>query len=519
MFFFNKEKLTGMALPFLLVLSSTSIFAQQNKNWILMNSGLQLNWTGNGIIIDSVFPPYPYSCGGKTSSFSNDAGQLLFYQSANTIWNKEFTLMEGAPDTSLFPNAPYMFALLNDNFILPVANDTSLYMAYLAQGSANSFYPPFSSLIKYKVSPWYNNLWQPYDGKVLSTDTLFNGGGFLGSDAITAVKHGNGRDWWILYHTNFTDSFTIWRQEADGSLTGPLYQEIGPYQPLFGYDWMRLAFTPDGTKMALMMWFNIWIYDFDRCTGQLSNPVVIDTCTNCWDDYANFNYASTQYYSIVFSPDGSKLYANRIDSLLQFDLSNFPVSIQKETIWHSNVSLGNQNCHAIYSLQLGIDQKIYVGTYTLDAINPLALDSGNAYLGVIRSPNLSGVSCNFDRYGLYLNGYKSDMLLPSQINYDLGPWIGSPCDTLITTGLSELNPTPKITLAPNPAQTEATLTWSGMQEGTFVLRDMLGRAVLSEVLNTPSGSTRLDLSTLPKGIHLWQVLSAEYSKNGKLLVE
>jgi hypothetical protein len=58
-----------------------------------------------------------------------------------------------------------------------------------------------------------------------------------------------------------------------------------------------------------------------------------------------------------------------------------------------------------------------------------------------------------------------------------------------------------------------------MKEGTFVVRDMLGRAVLSEVLNAPNGTTRLDLSALPKGIYLWQVQSAAYSKNGKLVVE
>jgi hypothetical protein len=48
---------------------------------------------------------------------------------------------------------------------------------------------------------------------------------------------------------------------------------------------------------------------------------------------------------------------------------------------------------------------------------------------------------------------------------------------------------------------------------------MLGRAVLSEQLNAPNGITRLDLTSLPKGIYLWQVQSAAYSKNGKLVVE
>jgi hypothetical protein len=48
---------------------------------------------------------------------------------------------------------------------------------------------------------------------------------------------------------------------------------------------------------------------------------------------------------------------------------------------------------------------------------------------------------------------------------------------------------------------------------------MLGRAMMQQEITTSSGSIKLDLSTLPKGIYLWQVQSAEYSKNGKLVVE
>jgi hypothetical protein len=132
---------------------------------------------------------------------------------------------------------------------------------------------------------------------------------------------------------------------------------------------------------------------------------------------------------------------------------------------------------------------------------------------------LAGSSCDFDRYGIYCNGFKSTYILPNYINYDLGPLIGSPCDTLTTTSISEESTKPQITLYPNPVQTQATLTWSGMQVGNFVLRDMLGRVVLSEVLNAPSGTTRLELSSLPKGIYLWQMQSTAYSKNGKLVVE
>jgi hypothetical protein len=83
----------------------------------------------------------------------------------------------------------------------------------------------------------------------------------------------------------------------------------------------------------------------------------------------------------------------------------------------------------------------------------------------------------------------------------------------------QLRPKMNATLYPNPAQTEATLTWSGVPEGAFVLRDMLGRAMMEDKITASSGSIKLDLSVLPKGIYLWQVQSDGYSKNGKLVVE
>jgi hypothetical protein len=518
MFFFNKEKLTGMALTFLLVLTSASIYAQQNNNWILINSGAQLKWGSSGLTVDSVFDDYPYNWDKtNTSAISNFNEKLLFYIGANTIWNKDFHVMEGAPDT--INASSYFFSLNSQSIILPVLNDTTQYNAYIAQEASNSLYPPYSSLIKYEVAPWHINLWQPYDGKVLSTDTLFNGGGFYSSQTLNAVKHGNGRDWWILFHPMETDSFMVWRQEANGSLSGPFYQEIGPYHPQAGYDLMRIAFTQDGTRMALMMFFDIYLYDFDRCTGLLSNPMHIDSCSTCTTAWLNGNFLSTPYFSTVFSFDGNKLYVSRQDTLIQIDLIDFPNQVQREVIWYAPSGAFTPNSDIIGSMQIGEDRRIYVGTTNFGGVNVTYLDSGSMYLGIINSPNLSGQACNFNRYGLFLGGLDTDLSLTSYINYDLGPWVGSPCDTLTTTSLSELNPTPQITLSPNPTQTEATLTWSGIQEGSFMLRDMLGRAVLDEVLNAPSGTTRLDLSTLPKGIYLWQVQSDSFTKNGKLVVE
>jgi hypothetical protein len=163
------------------------------------------------------------------------------------------------------------------------------------------------------------------------------------------------------------------------------------------------------------------------------------------------------------------------------------------------------------------DGKIYVSRD--NNVTATTHDSINHYIGIIDSIDYLYPTAHFTRKGFYLGGRQSTGGLVQNINYDLGPWVGSPCDTLITTGLSENSTKPKIILAPNPAQTQATLTWSGVKEGNFVLRDMLGRTMLQHEITASSGSIKLDLSVLPKGIYLWQMQSAAYTKNGKLVVE
>jgi len=509
---FNFLSSTGAML--LLMITYIPSFGQQNDNWILFLSGVKMSWTTSNIQIDSVFPTCPYANYGITSSVSNASGQLLFYTGANTIWNNNFELMNNAPDTS--GSAPLMFSIPNQSFILPSASDTTIYYAYFAPHGGSTIGP--DALVRYKVNPWYVNLWQPGTGKILAVDTLYYKPN-TGTISMNVIKHGNGRDYWILFHPTDTDTFITWIQNYDGSISGPWYQKFGPI-----YDYnvsspanYRFFFNSQGNRMALLCMFNAWIFDFDRCTGLLSNQIVIDSCTNCLDDYQNGNYPSTFYAFGCFSGEGNMFYITRDDSLIQFDLSNYPNLINRTVVWNNtSIPYPQNGFRAIADLKLGKDNKIYVGTVTYGVAG---LDSGNTYLGVIRQPDLAGSSCDFERYGIYCNGYRSSAILPNYVNYDLGPLIGSPCDTLITTGLFELNPTPQITLAPNPAQTQATLTWASVKEGNFFLRDVLGRAVLSEQLNSPSGTTRLDLSTLPKGIYLWQVQSAGYSKNGKLVVE
>ena len=99
-----------------------------------------------------------------------------------------------------------------------------------------------------------------YKNHVVLTDTLVVG-------KITAVRHANGRDWWVICHQNNSALYYRFLVTPDG-VSDPMTQEIGSVRLL---DAGQVCFSPDGSKFAYY-WSetDLDIYDFDRCSGLFS---------------------------------------------------------------------------------------------------------------------------------------------------------------------------------------------------------------------------------------------------------
>jgi len=506
----------------LLFFLSGTVFAQSgqhNRHWVFMDS-IHVEFTASGPVVETDSLPFAHAA-YRPTTYSNADGVLKVYASGNTIFNNDGVLLGGSPGVCCITN------LLNC-IILPFHSDTSK-LHYFNSGIGCDYtqfmVPNYMSyniidlggaldtvLFQQSFYPYYS-----YQTPLPST---------MG---IAAVQHGNGRDWWIVYKQNGGDTFRIY-SIVDDTLQGPFFQSIGAFiganysTYCFGPDLITdLQFNKNGTKLGMITGSGlVQVCDFDRCTGLLSNAVRIDS----FEIDTSIAPVGSIYsaLSLQFAPRNNILYVVRSwnDTLYQYDLDNpNPLSTKYMVYSVPYDTTLNQMVAPFGAITLGPDGKIYAakgGVICYDPTMPAPYDLG-WYLGVINNPDSLGAACNFNPYGLYIGTNCNRQGLINYINYDLGPLVNSPCDTLTTTGLSEQSTNPQITLAPNPAQTQATLTWSGVTEGTFVLRDMLGRAVLSELLNAPNSTTRFDLSALPKGIYLWQVQSTTHTKNGKLVVE
>jgi len=518
----------------LFLYSTTSSFAQADRHWMMFNK-LHLEFTSTGIVQWQCDQPYlettsNYQLSGSVPAWTNSEDELQSFSIWPTIdfnINCDTMYQSGGFFGGMNEQQNNCISLLSDP-----GNANQLVKVY-CRGSAINSPANFYNVIRYIDMTGDNGLGEALP--LMAGDSTKQKHFYMEHQA---VLHGNGVDWWVLNPMYNPAAILISKIDAYGIAivdTDSVFYPFVEDTLALGCQNFEMAFSKNGDKVALSQMdcapqlsltdtgsYTLVIADFDRCEGKFSNPRRIQY------DYfiAPFGTDSFRgYYTLAFSPNGQFIYASDYMEMYQLDLS-LPDSLiepSKVLIYKNPYSDYNDpngtGCNLITDIQLAPDGKIYVALAGCLQQGNEPEDSLDYYLHSIENPDSFGLACNFTQKSFYLNGERMMRYFPPVPIANPSPMVIPGCDTLTSILEGNVPVNASITLAPNPAQTQATLTWSGVREGTFVLRDMLGRALLSEVLNAPNGTTQLDLSTLPKGIYLWQVQSGTITKNGKLVVE
>lgn len=250
--------------------------------------------------------------------------------------------------------------------------------------------------------------------RILSTNNI------LVSDSIdigkiTACRHANGRDWWIIIgRYNKSEVYTLL---FDGNkVVSSSIQNIGRIpETTSGY----CCFSPDGKYYCVTSKKEdlisgegrVEFYSFDRCSGLLSNRQfdLIDT-------------TPTLAVGCAFSPDNRFLYLSSSYYLYQYEIINGKLS-NKQVIaeydgHYGHIFQNNRSSSTFGNLQLAPDGRIYS--------NPEFLQS--RYMHVINEPNKPGSDCDFRQHSVRLKSIITT--IPSFPNFRLGPIDGSICDSL-----------------------------------------------------------------------------------------
>ena len=275
---------------------------------------------------------------------------------------------------------------------------------------------------------------------------------------LSAVRHANGRDWWILTHGIDSGEFISFILTPYG-FDGPFFQAIGTAQ-VGGVP--RASFSPNGDRLAYTGYqTGLDVFDFDRCTGILSN----------WQHADILDDAFTR--SAQFSSDGSLIYVSSVDTVYQYPFSGGVLGAPTVVATHDGFYDQHPALRTLFAnMSLAPDGRIYIST-----------GNGTRYMHVIHEPDLPGLACNLVQHEHYRQTWTANSI-PYRPNYLLGPVDGSVCDSLgITVGVSDAQIEAGLRAQPNPSNGQFMLRYKGLSEaGRLYIRDQTGRLVLEDYL-------------------------------------
>jgi len=320
-------------------------------------------------------------------------------------------------------------------------------------------------------------------GSVIFRDTLEPGPTGV---KLAAVHHCNGSDIWVVGHLWNTDTFFAYLLTDTGITLPPVYTAIEPIDFTQGvFQGGNMKFSHDGNELAIGFTSETippYLYDFDKSTGIISNPVQLQ-------------HESGD--AIVFSPDNSKLYIAGLDGfLVQYDLK----AGSDSAIVQSRKVIAYDRNNSWSAAQLGRDGKIY--------LTPRGSPS-RFYLDVINRPNALDTLCDFQTRVLFLNDAvnTSKSLMNTVDSYFYTGSAAYPCygdTTPIGIAASETNL--GIRVYPNPFSDYATIDIPNVlfTKGKIEYRlfDMVGREYESRITERNYGIAQLHRGQLKSGTYL-----------------
>ncbi len=333
-------------------------------------------------------------------------------------------------------------------------------------------------------------------------------------DAISAVRHGNGRDWWIIMPRGRNSQFWKILLTPEGFREPKLQTIPPPYPPFnlkfyfnidvppyfleiipdeYGYEsWAGQAmFSPDGTKYCRVIRSSgVEIYDFDRCSGELTFRRYIQL-----PPYKEYPDEAIRACGLAISPNNRYLYFNNNEGLYQFDLCEKNIEFgtyQLIADWDRYLDDGFFATN-FFQLRNGPDGKIY--------INP---GNSTRYIHIIHEPKRAGKACNFEQRGVALPRW-SYFVINYFPNFNLFDLKDSPCDTL---GIDAPNPPePQLSfeefrIFPNPAN-QAVLLYVPQCEGINIqIWNVAGQLVMEIPFIPGMDAYPLDVSDWAAGAYI-----------------
>ncbi|MBL7929639.1 MAG: T9SS type A sorting domain-containing protein [Bacteroidia bacterium] len=421
---------------------------------------------------------------GTQANISDANGNLLM--SSNGVWIANATgdtMMNGSGLNPGWDASNYPYGLLwnHANLILPLPADSNKLALFHQAYLADVFTYNFQGGVYYSLVDLSQN--GGLGSVIIKNDTIILD---KISAGMTACRHANGRDWWIIAQKDSSDIVYKILLTTTG-IASVTTQNLGYNQYFYG-NGSQITFSKDGTKFIQTNYTYIGanhpsyliVSNFDRCNGMFDNVQIYQVTD---DDYL---------WGLAFSPSGKYAYACSSNYIFQIDTDN--QTVDTVAVYDGFISPPGFSCCAttFWGMYLAANGKIYITS-----------GSGVQHLHEMNYPDSAGVACDVQQHSISL-GYAQLRSVPNHPNYYLG------CDTTLGctpcyTNVDELSPPDfKFRVYPNPVN-DGILNIGYLlpqnKHGIFEMYDITGKVVFRYTLPPWSNYQNFKLPQLSDGIY------------------
>jgi hypothetical protein len=455
--------------------------------------------------------PRPIAGSAMTTSFptavisDGQSGELLFYSNGAQVWNRQHQVMPHGEGLPTFRD------IFQGTLILPVPGQAQQYYLFTLglalpppERETNLFY----SRVDIRLAGGLGDVVEMEKNRQLP-------GSF--TEQLTAIRHANGRDYWVLVHEWPGAYFQVFLVDPTGArlaqrvAVGPELRQVDFFSALSGF----LRASPDGRHLAYSTpsrELPLSLFDFDPATGQISHYVPLGQLLDGG--------------GVAFSPDNTKLYAqdyrffNRErgerNVVVQYDLQagdDAAIAASGQSVVAgnpaTNINSKEQEATGFYAWQIGLDGRLYGASGYEDPGTSVVGDN----LYVIPYPNRRGYACGI-RYQTV--DFRPGQLGPGLPNFlqhyfnglEAAPEPGSPCEQA------------KVSIFPNPATESFRVQVGGGCDGAYslIIYDVLGRRILARSVAETLHERQVNIASLAAGVYWVDVqVGSVYRSRHKLL--
>lgn len=305
------------------------------------------------------------------ATYSTASGRLLFYTDGTNVWDSTHKLMPNGTGLKGDPSATQSSIIIPKPFTY---NSYYIFTVDKSAGGNGVCYTEINMSLnggKGDVVSWRKNI------------LLMRSG----CEKITAIKHADGINYWVLLHKFNTDIVYAFIVTYFGPSYFPVKSNTGiRISGFYSHTLGTMKVSPDGKKIAYVNYAmdTSVIADFDALTGKVKNAWIFSN-----DDAYGLEFSSKSQYLYISEQNNRRI--------LQYNVK----AVTKNDFIASRKTVDSNYSNLLGALQIGPDNKIYIS------------ETGSSYLHVINAPDSSAEYSHPQKQSVYLNGMVAQLGLPN----------------------------------------------------------------------------------------------------------